>query len=174
MTILIGFIPFALFVVADRFAATPIALAIAAVAALVLGIRDVAAHRSLKLLELGAFALFGGLAIYTAVGHTDWSVLDVRLRVDGGLLAIVALSLAIRRPFTLQYARESVPQSLWHEPRFLRVNNALTATWTAAFAAIVAADVAMIHGLPVWAGVAVTLAAIALAARFTTKTTNAH
>jgi hypothetical protein len=40
----------------------------------------------------------------------------VRLAVDAGLLAIVLASLAAGRRFTLQYARERVPEQYWHAP----------------------------------------------------------
>jgi hypothetical protein len=36
----------------------------------------------------------------------------VRLRVDAGLLLIVLITLLVGKPFTLQYAREQVPQDL--------------------------------------------------------------
>ncbi len=49
-------------------------------------------------------------------------------------LATTALaSLAVRRPFTLAFARAEVPQEFWHAPRFIRVNMVLTAIWAAAF-----------------------------------------
>ncbi len=33
------------------------------------------------------------------------------------------------RPFTEQYARESVPQSVWNTPRFHAVNRRISAAW---------------------------------------------
>ena len=51
--------------------------------------------------------VFALLAAYTWVTAAAWTVATVRLAVDGGLLAIVLVSLAIDRPFTLQYARAS-------------------------------------------------------------------
>ena len=50
--------------------------------------------------------LFGGLAVYALLGGPAWTVIGVRLRVDAGLLLIVLASMAVGRPFTLQYARE--------------------------------------------------------------------
>jgi hypothetical protein len=69
-----------------------------------------------KVLEVGSLALFGALLLYTLIAAPDWTVATVRLAVDGGLLAIVLVSLAIGMPFTLQYARESVPKELWTSP----------------------------------------------------------
>ena len=42
--------------------------------------------------------------------------------VDAGVLAIALLSLAIRLPFTLQYAREAVDPEVTLLPGFLRAN----------------------------------------------------
>lgn len=45
-----------------------------------------------------------------------WPIAGVRLRVDLGLLPIVLLSMAIGRPFTLQYAREMTERAVWVWP----------------------------------------------------------
>jgi hypothetical protein len=42
--------------------------------------------------------------------------------VDVGLLVIVVVSMAMRSPFTLKYAREQVPAELWNKPDFLHTN----------------------------------------------------
>jgi hypothetical protein len=74
------------------------------------------------------------------VAELAWSIVGVRLRVDAGLLLTVLVSLALRRPFTLQYAREKVAPELWDSSRFIRVNNVVTAVWALAFVVMVAAD----------------------------------
>jgi hypothetical protein len=52
----------------------------------------------------------------------DWSVGKVGLAVNGGLTLISLLSLVIRRPFTLQYAEEQIPEQYWNTPLFIRTN----------------------------------------------------
>lgn len=173
MRTILGFVPFVLFAVIDHFASTSIALTGSAVAALALALRDLVSHRPLKLLEVGAFVMFAGLAAYTSFTHPAWGVLDVRLRVEGGLFVIIAGSLVVRRPFTLQYAKEEAPKSVWNDPRFLQINDRLTAAWTAASAVNLLANFAMVSGAPLWVGTVVTLAAFALAARYTMKTRQA-
>jgi hypothetical protein len=122
MTLLLGFLPFAVFAVGDRFGSTLLALSLATVTAAVLALRDVKRGRSVKLLDLGATVLFGGLALYTVVTHTEWSMLGVRLCTDAGLFGIVGVSLVVRHPFTLQYAREQLPEASWTKPEFVRTN----------------------------------------------------
>ncbi len=170
MGILLAFAPFFVYIVAARLTSIPNALIAAALTSLLLLARDAfIAGRSVKLLELGTLLLFGGLAAYALIVHVAWSIPAVRLRVDLGLLLIVLVSIAIRRPFTLQYAREKVSPELWNAPEFMRTNNIITAVWAAAFAIMVAVDLAMLYmpALTTRMAILVTILALYGAARFT-------
>lgn len=170
MSMLIAFAPFIVFAVLERLSSVVPALAAAALVSAIFLVRDaLAPNRRVKLLEIGSLLLFGGLCAYAASTGVAWSVLGVRLRVDGGLLLIVLLSLALRQPFTLQYAKERVAPELWRTPRFVHVNTVLTGVWALAFALMVAADVVMLYlpSVPIGFGVAVTVIAIVAAFKFT-------
>jgi hypothetical protein len=172
VSLLIGFAPFAVFAVLERVGVTVVGLAAAAAVSLAAILRDtVVHHRSAKLLEVGSLALFGGLAAVAAVGGMHGSVLSVRLVVDAGLLVIVLLSLIVRRPFTLAYARERVPATSWTSPAFLKVNRTLTAAWALAFAFLVASDMLMLRApaVPRAVGIATTVAALLGALIFTSR-----
>jgi uncharacterized membrane protein len=134
-----------------------------------LGLRQWRRGESVKVLEVGSLALFGILLLYTLVAAPEWTVATVRLAVDGGLLVIVLVSLAIGMPFTLQYARESVPQELWTAPLFITTNQRITGAWAAAFAVMTAADAAAhyVEAIPVWIEVAASIAAFVGAVWFT-------
>jgi hypothetical protein len=170
MNILLAFAPFIAFVLVERTVGAEPGLAVAAAAALVLLIYDtLIRHRSPKVLEIGTVILFGALALYGVVYGMDWSIAGVRLAVDGGLLLIVLVSTAIRQPFTLQYAREKASPDLWDQPNFIRTNYVITAVWGAAFAIMVAVDLAwlVMPSLPPRVIIIVTLLAIVGAAKFT-------
>jgi hypothetical protein len=113
--------------------------------------------------------LFGGLALIAVFAKPAWSVAGVRLCVDAGLLLIVLVSMAVGRPFTLQYARERVAREFWDRPEFVRANTIITAAWALAFAAIVIADLALLcaPGVPPRLGVIVIILALAGAVWFT-------
>jgi hypothetical protein len=169
MSIILGLTPFIVFFVLMR-AVSPLAgLAAAFAVSVLLGIRQWRRGESIKVLEVGSLALFGVLLLYTLVAAPDWTVAKVRLAVDGGLLLIVVVSLVIGMPFTLQYARESVPQEFWATPVFLRTNVRITAVWAAAFAVLTAADAAAhyVEAVPLWIDVAASIAALAAAVWFT-------
>jgi hypothetical protein len=85
--------------------------------------------RAPKILEIGTLLLFGGLALYAALGGPTGFVIGVRRCVDSGLLLIVLVSMALGRPFTLQYAREQVAPELWWSPGFVRTNYVIMAYW---------------------------------------------
>lgn len=170
MGILLAFAPFFVYIVAVRFVSIPVALLAAAATSLLLIARDaLMSGRSVKILETGTFVLFGGLAVYAWLLHPTWSIPAVRLRIDLGLLVIVLVTLAIRRPFTLGYARESVPSDLWSSPAFLRTNDVITAVWAVAFALLAAIDLAMLYVPAITTRRAILLTILALygAAKFT-------
>jgi hypothetical protein len=170
MNMLLAFAPFIAFVVIERTVGTSAGLlAGAVVSAILLACDVISRERQVKILEVGTFLLFAGLAVYAATLGATWSVAAVRLRVDGGLLLIVLASIALRQPFTLQYARERVSRELWSAPEFVRTNYAITLAWALAFAAMVAADVLMAYvpDVPPAAGIAITVIALYAAIKFT-------
>ena len=112
-----------------------------------------AARRPPKILETGACALLGALVLYDVmVSRGTLSLPQARAVLDGGVVAIIAGSIAVRQPFTLQYARERVPVEIQASPVFLRVNNHITLAWGAAFAASLATDLALqlSPAIPAW------------------------
>ena len=125
MDIFLGFAPYVAFFVVLRMgiveAAMWAAFAVAALVALYGRWRG----RSAKILEIGGVALFGLLALFTAVSHWEWTLTAVRLAVDLGLLAIVLVSIAVGRPFTIQYARERIADSIGKRRFFLPLIAAL-------------------------------------------------
>jgi hypothetical protein len=147
MGILLGFAPFVVFAVLSRFVAASISLWAAAGVSAVLILRQKMRGFSMKILEIGTFLLFAVLGIYAEVKGSARDIPMVRTVVDGGLFLIILLSMIVRRPFTLQYAREQVPVSVQSSPTFIKTNYILTAVWALAMAILVVADLAM-HLLP--------------------------
>jgi hypothetical protein len=170
MGMLLAFAPFIVFVIFERTVGTLPGLSAAAIVSAALLARDaMSSGRRLKVLEVGTFLLFAGLAIYAKLAQPTWSVIAVRLRVDAGLLLVVLATLALRRPFTLQYAQEQAPRETWSSPEFVRANYVITAVWAAAFSLMVAAEFALLYlpQTPKWLGIGVTVAAIYAAMKFT-------
>jgi tryptophan-rich sensory protein len=170
MGILLAFAPFIVFAVLERIVGPGEALAAGAAVSAALILRDlVRPGRGVKILEAGTFALFAGLALYTLLSGAAWSVIGVRLCVDVGLLLIVAGSIAIGRPFTLQYAREQVAAEDQARPEFLRVNYVISSVWALAFLVMVLAELALLYapGMPSRAGMLAIILALVGAVKFT-------
>ena len=170
MGILLAFAPFLVFAVVDRMAGPLAGLIAGALVALVLLARDwLGAGRSVKILDIGTTLLFAGLVLYSFLAQPTWSVIAVRLCVDTGLLLIVLASLAVGRPFTMQYAREQVQPELWNSSEFRRTNYLITGVWALAFAVMVVAELILLYapGLPPRVGIIVIILALVGAVKFT-------
>jgi hypothetical protein len=146
---------------ASLFAAAAIGLAVIAY--------DVVGGRSIKILGAGSAILFTSLGAYLTLVDSSWSGSAVKLTVDAGMFAISLGSLAIRFPFTLQYAREVVDAQTADLPGFLTANYIITGAWTVAFLLMLMANLLMIYvpGLPLWSGLAIAFAARNTAVYFT-------
>ncbi len=169
MGILLGFAPFIIFAVLSRFVAASISLWAAAATSATLIMRQKMLGSSMKILEIGTFFLFAVLGIYAAVNGGGWDIPIVRTVVDGGLFLIILLSMLVRRPFTLQYAREQAPASVQSSPTFIKTNYILTAVWALAMAIVVITDLTMhfLPDLPLRLEIVVMLAALGGAFWFT-------
>jgi hypothetical protein len=169
MTICLILAPFAAFALLMLVSSAAISLfAGTAVAAAIIGY-EVFRGRSVKMLAAGAVIMFSSLGSYISLIDGDWSATEVRLAVDIGTLAIALASIAMRAPFTLQYAREAVDAETMKLPGFLRANYIISWAWTGAFVLMLIANLLMIYlpSLPFWVGLGIGLAARNSAAYFT-------
>ena len=134
---------------ASLFGAATVCLAIIA--------SDLARGRTLKILGAGSALIFAALGSYQVLSQAPLSGLGVRIALDSGLLVIGLVSLALRRPFTLQNAREMATAEAMQSADFLTVNYVLTAVWTLAFLLMISANLLLITlpDLPLWFGLAV-------------------
>lgn len=167
MTLFLILAPFATFASLMVLTTIKISLMASAAVALALVLRDMVKGRPIKMLTAGALVIFASLATYTIAA--DISPTSVRLAVDGSVLAIALGSIALRKPFTLQHAREVVDADTAKLPRFVRTNYILTWVWSAAFVLMLAADIVAIYlpSMPLWVGAAIAFAARNSATYFT-------
>jgi hypothetical protein len=170
MTIFLILLPFGVFSLLMLVTSAEVALFSSAVTSLVVIAHDAFRNRSIKMLGAGSTILFACLGLYIAFVDSSMSNSAVKLTVDAGILAISLTSIAIRKPFTLQYAREAVDAETAGLPGFLRANYIITWAWTGAALLMMVGNIMMIYmpGLPLWAGIGIAFAARNTAAYFTT------
>ncbi len=169
MTFFIILSPFILLATLLAFVSAPVSLFAGAALALALVGVDMWRGREIKMLGAGSVVVLAGLGAYLGLIAHSWSDFSVRLAVDIGMLVIALGSIAIKQPFTLQYAREQVDAATTLEPAFLRVNYTLTWVWVGAMVLMLIADIFMIYfpSLPLWLGIAMIYAARNAAVYFT-------
>jgi len=169
MTLFLILAPYAAFSVLMLVASAALSLfAAAAICLFVIGY-DVLRRRSIKMLGAGSAIVFATLGGYLTLVDASLSNSAVRLAVDVGVFAVSLTSLAIRQPFTLQYAREIVDAKTAGLPGFRTVNYVITAAWTGAFLLMMIANFLVLYVpvLPLWSGLVMAFAARNSAAYFT-------
>jgi hypothetical protein len=127
------------------------------------------ADREPKIIEIGTAIFFCGLTVCALLLDPAWSIDDVRLRVDSGLLIMILVTLAIRQPFTLQYAREEVAPEFRESPELVRTNYVITAVWALAFSVVMIAELILLYlrDVPPRVWILPTVAALVGAVKFT-------
>ncbi len=168
MTLILGFAPFILFAMLSRLSAD-LALWAAFAAAFVVTIRDFVESPSLRLLDIGSLAVFGLLAVGRGFIAPDMALVTVRALAELALFLLLAASLVRRKPFSIEYAHATAQERA--QPLFLRVNMAVSAVWTAAFAAMAAMDLLLVfvNTLPLWPAIAVSVLGFGAAITFTLR-----
>jgi hypothetical protein len=139
-SMLLGFAPWIIFsVVAERAGADHVALAAILAFAIALALTVYETMRSgWKILDVAGVATFGVIAVIGLVGDHQVDEALVNFGRGGStfvLAAIMAIS-AFTIPFTEQYARESVDESLWHSPIFRAKNKRISLMWAGVIFAI--------------------------------------
>ncbi len=106
--------------------------------------------RTPKILDLGTAVFFLALVVIGFfVDRQDLIGLEKYSQAisSAALGLIVILSIALGHPFTEQYAREGVPESLWHTPLFRRTMLIMSSVWAAIFAVTAILGVAYQTGI---------------------------
>ena len=170
MNLVIGFAPFILFAVLSRLSAD-LAVWVAFAAAFVVTIRDFVESPSLRLLDAGSFVLFALLALGRGFLDPSLSLAAVRFIAEAFLFLLLAVPLLWKKPFSVDYARLDPREAAWPPALFVKVNYLVSAVWAFAFLAMAAADgaVAFEPWMPLYASVAVSVIALALAVTFTLR-----
>jgi hypothetical protein len=76
---------------------------------------------------------FSGATVAVLVFHDMWTIRHMGVIASGVLATATWLTVLLRKPFTMDYAREHTPPELWTSPAFLRTNLILTSAWGLTF-----------------------------------------
>jgi hypothetical protein len=133
-----GFAPWILYWILVGNVPFSTAIAVAFALSLLINVLNLVQRRPLMVLEVGNTVAFVALGVLGLVGGDAFVVRWIQPLGNAALLAIMVVSVLIKKPFTLQYARASTPPEVWDSPGFLYVNNLITYVWIAAMAVMTA------------------------------------
>jgi hypothetical protein len=169
MTIFLILAPYAVFALLMLVTSAAPSLFAAAAICLAAIAFDVARGRTVKILSAGSVIVFTAIGGYVTFVDPELSISGVKFAVDTGMFLVTLGSIAIRIPFTLQYAREVVDAETAILPGFIRANYTITWAWTGAMALMMLSNVAIIYvpGLPLWSSLLIAFAARNSAMYFT-------
>jgi hypothetical protein len=130
---------------------------------------DVARGRSIKILGAGSVVVFAAVGGYAALIDPAIGTPAVKFAVDTGIFLVSLLSIALRHPFTLQYALEEVDAETARLPDFLYANYLITWAWTGAALLMMIGNILLLYipSLPLWSGLLIAFAARNSAVYFT-------
>jgi hypothetical protein len=120
--------------------------------------------------------LWSGLAFFTCttiavVGFNDmWTARHMGVLANGMLAISSWLTVAIGKPFSLDYARAHADPAVWNQPAFIRTNVIITSVWATVFVANALLAWGKMESLlfPQWGYEAVSYSMLIGAAAFTT------
>ncbi|NCC41301.1 MAG: hypothetical protein EOM21_18095 [Gammaproteobacteria bacterium] len=129
--LLLAFSPWLAFLVIahDSLFRLQLGLGVALALSVILGLTGI--HRGVILWAGLIFFTFASIAV---IGFQHrWTIQHMGVLASGMLATATWLSVLIRKPFTLDYARAHTDPSLWNDPVFLRTNRILTSAWGVIF-----------------------------------------
>lgn len=130
--LLLAFSPLILFTLAGHLLGAPLVGWAALVsAALALVILLVGLRNGVKLVTAVSMIVFGGLAALALLGGPDGAsiVTEFGSGICALLLGLVMLTSVVTVPFTVSYARTSVPREYWDRADFKTINAKLSLVW---------------------------------------------
>ncbi len=102
-------------------------------------------RRNIKILDIGTLVFFASIAVASLFVSKEW-LSDWGIFMAGpALLLIVLVSIAIKQPFTIQYAKEQVPREVWEHPLFYSINVTIAWVWAAEFTLLSASNLVAIY-----------------------------
>jgi len=130
-----SFAPWLVFLLASRVTSLYGAVAAGALVAVVVLTRAVG-RRKVHLLDVAStvyFIALGATLVVVQPGHLDFWARYAQAGSHIALMLLVFGSILVGRPFTEAYARDTVPESVWHTDRFHSLNRQISAVWGLAF-----------------------------------------
>ena len=126
--LLVGFLPWLLFLflAGHSLASLERAIVISLVAGIVLGFRDL---KEGFVLQWGTLLFFVFCAVSINLLNIFWVAKQIDLLSNSALACIMWITVAMGKPFALQYAQRDLPPELGHDPKVIHGSYVITIVW---------------------------------------------
>ena len=114
-----------LFIARDSLFRLKLGLVVALVLSVAMGITRL--HRGVILWAGLLFFTYATVAV--ALFNNMWTAQHMGIMANGVLATSTWLTIVLKKPFSLDYAREHTAPSLWGSPLFIRTNVVITSVW---------------------------------------------
>lgn len=149
VSIFLGFAPWIIFDVVSGPSTWMWAALAAFLSSLIISVPAYLRTRELNVLDVAGVLFFAVLVVLALVlNRSDLQILEDRAQtLSSVVLAVIAFGgLAVGKPFTEYYARQSTPREYWGNPTFRHINRVLTAVWGLTFVISALCDAAVAAG----------------------------
>lgn len=133
MGFLVGFSPWIVFGIVTGTAGWTAGVAAGLAMTAAVAIHTLRTTRGLDILTVGGVVFFGGLLASSPLLSNTVQDYYTQALSHGFMALLMWLSLAVRRPFTLTFAKREAPRHVWNDPAFVRTNMVISAIWAACF-----------------------------------------
>lgn len=169
LQLILGFIPWLIlmFIPAHSLSQLELAILICLAASIVFGFRDL---RDLFILQWGTLIFFVACAILINGLKIIWFAENMDIIANGFLAGLIWISIALKKPFTLQYAKRELPEERWNDVHVIRTCVIIALVWACliTFSAVMAAvKHSHIVQLPDWVYFYISVINMVLGAIFT-------
>ncbi len=131
-TLILGFAPWIiyLFMPTSTLNEFKIAIILSLIACVVCQFREL---KKGFVLSWGSLLFFLLMTVGVVVLTNSWIIKNAGIISNSALIIITFISIIIGKPFTIQYAKETVPSERWKHPLFIRINYLLSIFWLVVF-----------------------------------------
>lgn len=84
---------------------------------------------TLKLLDVCSIVFFGGAIVAIEFIQFNWFTDHIMYIADAFLAGVILLTIFIKKPFTLAYAKEITSPDKWQTKEFLQINMIISLIW---------------------------------------------
>ncbi|MCP4177923.1 MAG: hypothetical protein GY756_09165 [bacterium] len=128
--LIIDFIPWIIYGIASHFMIQPIAIIIPLIYFFTAG----GITKLKKKMLIDWLTVIWLIAIFTLSFIPNFPLNEYKWIILNFALAVMAwISISIRTPFTMQYAKQKVSEDKWNSPIFIKINYILTSVWAIIF-----------------------------------------